>query len=71
MIRAPREYLFSKIFQFLTFYLVKSSPRDLQNFIQRRRFFYASMVIIQLNYEKIKNNECDLLYDFSIIYIIF
>ena len=44
MIRAPCEYFIFKICQFLTFYLVKSSPSDLQNFIQRQRSFYASTV---------------------------
>ena len=36
--------MFSKICQLLTFYLVKSSPLDLQVFIQHRRFIYASTV---------------------------
>ena len=35
-----------KICQLLTFYLVKSSPLDIQIFIQRRRFIYAITVRI-------------------------
>ena len=46
--------LFSKICQFLKFYLVKSSKKNLQNFIQRRRSFYASTV--GSRYEAINGN---------------
>ena len=40
---------------------------NIQFRFHNKHHLFRDHIIIQLNYEKLENNECDLLYDFSII----